>query len=686
MRSHLMVFILLFTLLVLPTLVSQAEIVTVVAGTYQEPALAVVNGYPAMFYVAPNGSSRDLRFVRALDATGTTWGIPVTVATGTSLYTHRSLQIVNGNPAVTYTGVLGNNDLMYVRALDVNGTTWGSPVTIDTQLGGSIPSLAVINGNPAITYTLGASGTLSYVRATDVNGTSWGTPVIVDAGGFNMPSLITVNGNPAISYGDSTNSKFARALDVNGTTWGTPVDVVGLFSGIPNSWYSLQVVNGNPAMLVYEDTGEATFVRATDANGTTWGTSLIVTPPLGTQNPSLRMVNGNPAILYVDATTGDSILMFRRATDANGTAWGTPVAIDPLLHNNGLFAESDIVIVNGNPAVAYIDESGSVNYARACDANGTIWLPYCQVITLAFAAASSSAPEASGFGNLLRVTTSDGNPSSEAVTVTVSVTGGTATGADYGLSGTITIPAGTANNALVSITSGIQVIDESLVEPDETIDLLLTSPSAPSVQVLLGSQSSSIHTIINDDHNSPNAGNGGTGQTGANPQIAIFDPAISKAGFLHVDDVSIHGEELEWLITLSNPSTVTGTNVVVTDTLRPELRIMRVVAPQGSVNISGQTVTVTFAVLAPQQIVQFSIFTSVSDGLSFENTACVQANGITPECASTLAVSSLPITGETPWWHGIVVGIAVCTGLIASLCVAYLHVLMDKQKQTRIML
>lgn len=120
---------------------------------------------------------------------------------------------------------------------------------------------------------------------------------------------------------------------------------------------------------------------------------------------------------------------------------------------------------------------------------------FAPTVTLQFNAATSSAAEAAGFGNLLRVATSDGNPTTAAATVTVNVTGGSATAADYNRTGTITVPAGTANNALVSIASGITVTNESLVEPNETLQLALAGPAG----AVLGTQASTIHTINNDD-------------------------------------------------------------------------------------------------------------------------------------------------------------------------------------------
>jgi hypothetical protein len=118
-----------------------------------------------------------------------------------------------------------------------------------------------------------------------------------------------------------------------------------------------------------------------------------------------------------------------------------------------------------------------------------------QQTTIAFNAATSSASEAAGIGNVVRVTTSGGGATASDVTVDVAVSGGTATPADYVWTGTLTVPAGTPNNALVSIASAITVVNDATVEPNETLRLTLSSP----VGAVLGTQTTTTHMINNDD-------------------------------------------------------------------------------------------------------------------------------------------------------------------------------------------
>jgi hypothetical protein len=57
-------------------------------------------------------------------------------------------------------------------------------------------------------------------------------------------------------------------------------------------------------------------------------------------------VNGNPAISYYAATDGD--LKYIRASDADGSTWNTPVIIDA---TGGTY--NSLTIVNGVPTIAY---------------------------------------------------------------------------------------------------------------------------------------------------------------------------------------------------------------------------------------------------------------------------------------------------------------------------------------------
>ena len=263
-------------------------------------SLAIVNGNPAISYLDAN--AHVLKFVRATNASGTAWGTPVdpdptTHETGEAT----SLAVVNGFPAISYWD-RNVKAMMFVRATDASGTGWGTPSQVGPAgVRVNFTSLLIVAGSlPAIGYcdfdfpdNAPAGDTiLKFVRANDVNGSTWGTPLPLDNLGVNeldRLSMKVVSGRPAIAY----KNRFVRATDPKGTTWGQPQTVIG--SGDSPS---LAVINGNPAIACVSGS-LPTYVRATDRLGTTWSAPLSVSSVLTARNPSLlALANGSPAMSY----------------------------------------------------------------------------------------------------------------------------------------------------------------------------------------------------------------------------------------------------------------------------------------------------------------------------------------------------------------------------------------------------
>jgi hypothetical protein len=142
-----------------------------------------------------------------------------------------------------------------------------------------------------------------------------------------------------------------RATDANGGSWGSPVTVDG--TGFVGWFTSLVVINGNPAISYFEiNNFDLKYVRATDTNGTSWGSPMTIdsTGSVGWYT-SMAVVDGSPAISYYDNTNFD--LKYTRSSDPNGANWvyPAPVAIDSD-DSNGV---TSLAVVNGFPAVGYYD-------------------------------------------------------------------------------------------------------------------------------------------------------------------------------------------------------------------------------------------------------------------------------------------------------------------------------------------
>jgi hypothetical protein len=355
-------------------------------GNRDASDMVVVNGNPAVAYIVWNAktSKYNLCYKRASNAAGSSWsGSVKTVlsmpATTGSLNTYSSLAIVNGNPAIAYSDMTGigsgspARDLRIVRANDATGSSWGQPVTVvgDGDVFAGV-RMIVANGNPAIGFihAVPTGQRAKYVRALDANGSTWGAPVIPDDTGMSAStrSLAIVNGHPAISYfmfSPVEELRYIRATDATGNNWGSPQTVL---SGVrPSS--RLTVVNNHPAIIMFSQILNApssvSYMRALDPDGSVWPTEPVLLDG-GSSYASeacFSTVNGLPAIAYVRAATyaGPYTLSFMRALDADGVSWGSSEA---LLQLGGTKTSPSLADVAGGAGITYYNSTRAMNFVR----------------------------------------------------------------------------------------------------------------------------------------------------------------------------------------------------------------------------------------------------------------------------------------------------------------------------------
>ena len=131
-------------------------------------SMALVDGNPAISFY--DNVDHDLRYVRANDIFGTSWGTALTLDSAGDTGQYTSLKVVDGFPAIAYYDFTAK-DLRYIRALDAADSAWGAPVTVDgAGITGEYCSLDVVSGNPAISYYYYDGPALRYVRAADTAG------------------------------------------------------------------------------------------------------------------------------------------------------------------------------------------------------------------------------------------------------------------------------------------------------------------------------------------------------------------------------------------------------------------------------------------------------------------------------------------------------------------------------------
>jgi len=259
--------------------------------------------------------------------------------------------------------IIGGSTLFYIRATEAWGDSWGSPLAVDgdgvMMVDGGFGrycSLAVVDGVPAVSYRGSALLELRYRQALDPNGGSWDTPKVVHTSseGLAYTSLIAVDGLPFICFYDfAATSLRGVGTSMDGTTWNPAINIdAGL--GDTGAYASAALVAFEAAAAYYSFRvifgGQLKYVRYNIQNSE-WEQQVVTGSGSPGKHCSLAVIAGNPAISYYDEETGD--LKYVRALDAQGSSWGTPETVDSL-GNVGTY--TSLAEVDGKAAISYYDE------------------------------------------------------------------------------------------------------------------------------------------------------------------------------------------------------------------------------------------------------------------------------------------------------------------------------------------
>ncbi len=270
-----------------------------------------------------------------------------------------------------YSDTAANDNLLFALCMDQAGSDWQAPYVLDA------------NGGEFMSFVQGISQfSLAYYRDDDLffkasqnDGSSFNINATVDTGAGddvgNYCSALIVSSSPAISYHNETDGDlyYIRASNSSGSAWANPGVLVD-GTGDTGEFTSLQIVGSRPAIAYYRrDTGNLVYVRASDTTGSAWGAPVKVdnsADDVG-QYASMAIVNGNPAIAYWNLTTNS--LRYVRATDSSGNAWGTPLTV---ITNTGKFCR--LAVTNGRVVVFYSNASSSgIFFVESTDNLGSTW-------------------------------------------------------------------------------------------------------------------------------------------------------------------------------------------------------------------------------------------------------------------------------------------------------------------------
>jgi hypothetical protein len=314
-----------------------------------ESSMIIADGFPAIAYHDPDTGV--LNFVRALDAQGNEWGVPLTIDDEATTGTMPSAALINGNPAVAYYQPSGTN-LRFVRAHDAAGTSWNDPLSLDSSgVTGLHPTLREVNGRAAIVFNTVAGGLLRYKRATNDSASTWGAAVTVDssAAGFEDTSMCIVYGRPAVCYyrPDTNSLLYCRAADEDGSVWGTPAFVEN-----GGAHCSMAFVRDRPCIAFDDPMDGGLYWASANAGSGEAGFGSRELLRANASEPFLLVINGCPALSFSDEL--EDRLMYMRSNDNFGTNWPAPIALDKF-GSPGEY--STLLLVDGRPAISYGDDA-----------------------------------------------------------------------------------------------------------------------------------------------------------------------------------------------------------------------------------------------------------------------------------------------------------------------------------------
>jgi uncharacterized membrane protein/transglutaminase-like putative cysteine protease len=392
---------------------------------------------PATIVVPPGlGNTRDVRLTLTPPA-GAAAGNDTFSVTATSMTDATVQATADGTATVVANGVgvtLNPPSGPPGTSFQLTVTNTGSvPDTFDLALGGPAALVATL-GSSKVTLAAGASQTVA-VTTSAVN--------FADPGALPLTGIATSEANAAVKGNATSNLTIAGSK--------------GLAADLSPASQLLPIPGTSDFLLEVHNTGNMQDSYIATIMGTNGPiTASLINPETG------QPTQATPVFKVPGLATGVVLL----STDLAHTGQGTVTVMVQSQSDPGLVA-SPTATANAN-AVVVVGSPGTVQ----------------------FSAGSYSAPEE---GGVATITLTRSGGSSGAVSVVVSTADGSGlAGQDYvPVSQTVTWADGDASPKAVTIP----LVDDNLVEPNETVRLSLSSPTGGAA---LGGPSSAVLTIVED--------------------------------------------------------------------------------------------------------------------------------------------------------------------------------------------
>ena len=232
-----------------------------------------------------------------------------------------------------------------------NGTSFGTPINLSNNVGGSlVPQIATSGSNVYVTWQDSTPGNADiFFAASNNNGTSFGTPINLsnNVGGSGGPQIAASGNNVYVTWVDSTPGNpdiFFAVSNNNGTSFGTPIN---LSNNAGSSTNPQIAASGNNVYVVWYDNtpgNDDIFVRVSNNNGTSFGTPINLSNNAGgSLFPQIAASGNNVYVTWIDSTPGNFDIFFA-ASNNNGTSFGTPIN----LSNNAGGSFNPQIAASGN--------------------------------------------------------------------------------------------------------------------------------------------------------------------------------------------------------------------------------------------------------------------------------------------------------------------------------------------------